>query len=106
MLRMARPAHPGQFIRMEVIGPLNLSVTEAAKILGVARPALSALLNGRASLSPKMALRIERAFGPKMDTLLRMQTAYEVAKVRDHEQDIKVTRYVVRPSSAHERAPC
>jgi len=62
---------------MEVIEPLNLSVTKAAKVLGVTKPALSALLNGRASLSPDMALRIEKAFGLKMDTLLRMQTAHE-----------------------------
>ena len=59
MIRMAGPAHPGQFIRMEIIEPLNLSVTRAAEIIGVTRPALSALLNGRASLSPDMALRIE-----------------------------------------------
>jgi addiction module HigA family antidote len=106
MLRMARPAHPGQFIRMEVIEPLDLSVTEAAKVLGVARPALSALLNGRAALSPQMALRIEKAFGPKMDTLLRMQTAYEVAKVRDREADIKVERYVAKPSTVRGAARC
>ncbi len=104
MLRMARPAHPGQFIRMEVIDPLNLSVTQAAKALGVTRAALSALLNGRAALSPDMALRIEKAFGPKMDTLLRMQTAYEIAETRDREADIKVKRYVAKPRSAHDRA--
>jgi addiction module HigA family antidote len=97
MIRMARPAHPGQFIRMEVIEPLDLSVTRAAEILGVTRPALSALLNGRASLSPDMALRIEKAFGPKMDTLLRMQTAYDIAEARDREGDIKVQRYVAKP---------
>jgi len=94
MMRIARPAHPGQFIRMEVIEPLGLSVTEGAKILGVTRPALSALLNGRAALSPEMALRVEKAFGPKMDTLLRMQTAYEVAEARDREGGIKIKRYV------------
>jgi addiction module HigA family antidote len=94
MMRMARPAHPGKFIRMEVIEPLDLSVTQAARILGVTRPALSALLNGRAALSPEMALRIEKAFGPKMDTLLRMQTGYEIAQTRDKESDIKVKRYV------------
>ena len=106
MVRMARPAHPGQFIRMEVIEPLDLSVTRAAKILGVTRPALSALLNGRAALSSDMAIRIEKAFGPKMDTLLRMQTAYEIAEARDREGDIKVKRYVRRPSTAHdERHP-
>lgn len=96
MARMARPAHPGQFIRMEVVEPLGLSVTEGAKILGVTRPALSALLNGRAALSPEMALRIEKAFGPKMDTLLRMQTAYEIAEARDREGDIEIKRYVAR----------
>ena len=95
-MRMARPAHPGQFIRMEVIEPLDLSVTEAAKVLGVSRPALSALLNGRAALSPDMALRIEKAFGPKMDTLLRMQTAYEIAEARGREAKIKVKRYVAK----------
>lgn len=94
MMRMARPSHPGQFIRMEVIEPLGLSVTESAKILGVTRPALSALLNGRAALSPEMALRIEKAFGQKMDTLLRMQTAHEIAETREREGDITVKRYV------------
>ena len=94
MMRMARPAHPGQFIRMEVIEPLGLTVTKAAEVLGVTRPALSALLNGHSALSPDMALRIEKAFGPKMDTLLRMQTAYEIAEARDREGDIKVRRYV------------
>jgi addiction module HigA family antidote len=101
MMRMARPAHPGQFIRMEVIEPLGLTVTKAAKVLGVTRPALSALLNGRAALSPDMALRVEKAFGVRMDTLLRMQTAFEIAEARDREADIKVKRYVAKPPAAH-----
>ena len=71
-------------------------MTEAAKALGVTRPALSALLNGRAALSPEMALRIEKAFGPKMDTLLRMQTAFEIAETRKQEKNIKVKRYVAK----------
>ena len=75
---------------METIEPLELSVTEAAKVLDATRPALSALLNARAALSPEMALRIEKAFGVKMDTLLRMQTAYEIAEARRHEADINV----------------
>jgi len=104
MMRMVRPAHPGQFIKMEVIEPLNLSVTQAAKVLGVTRSALSALLNGRAALSPEMALRIEKAFGPKMDTLLRMQTAYEIAETRDREVEIKVKRYVQKACSSHGHA--
>lgn len=104
MMRMVRPAHPGQFIKMEVIEPLHLTVTQAAKVLGVTRSALSALLNGRAALSPEMALRIEKAFGPKMDTLLRMQTAYEIAETRDREAEIKVKRYVAKPLAAYDHA--
>ena len=94
MVRMAQPSHPGQFIRMEILEPLGLSVSTAAKVLGVTRPALSAMLNSRAALSPEMALRIEKAFGVKMDTLLRMQTAWEIAKTRRREKEIRVTRYV------------
>ncbi len=101
---MARPAHPGPFIRMEVIEPLGLSVTRAAEVLGVSRPALSALLNGRAALSSDMALRIEKAFGPRMDTLLRMQTAYEIAAARNREADIKVKRYLAKSPRAHDQA--
>lgn len=91
---MIRMAHPGQFIRMEV--------TKPAEILGITRRALSALLNGHAALSPGMALRIEKAFCPKMDTLLRIQTAFEIAETREREGEIKVKRYVAktRPGSA------
>ena len=92
-MRMARPAHPGGFVKAEIVEPLGLSVTDAAKVLGVTRPALSALLNERASLSPEMALRIEKAFRVKMDTLLRMQTAFEIAATREREGEIDVRRY-------------
>ena len=93
MTRAMQPAHPGQFIRMEILEPLGLSVTAAANVLGVTRPALSALLNERSALSPEMALRVEKAFGVKMDTLLRMQTAFEVAATRLRERDVKVRPY-------------
>ena len=93
MLRMAKPSHPGQFIRTEIIEPSGLSVTDAAKVLGVTRPALSALLNTRAALSPEMALRIEKAFGVKMDTLMRMQTSFEIAAARKREGEIHVSPY-------------
>ncbi len=89
---------------MEVIEPLGLSVTRAAKVLGVGRPALSALLNARAAVSPATALRVEKAFGPKMDTLLRMQTAYEIAEARDRKADIKVKRYVAKLPRTHDQA--
>lgn len=90
---MMKPSHPGQFIRMEILAPLGLSVTDAARALGVTRPALSALLNGRAALSPEMALRIEKAFGPKMDTLIRMQTAYDIALMRERAAQVRVKRF-------------
>jgi addiction module HigA family antidote len=96
MSRIVRPAHPGQFIKMEIIEPLRLTVTEAANVLDVTRPTLSALLNQRASLSPEMALRIEKAFGVNMDTLLRMQTAYDIAEARRNASAVKVQAYVAR----------
>ena len=92
-MRMNSPSHPGDFIRTEIIEPVGLNVTGAAEVLGVTRPALSSLLNGRSSLSPEMALRIEKAFGPPMDTLLRMQTSYDIARTRKQEHQIAVERY-------------
>jgi addiction module HigA family antidote len=80
-IRMKNPAHPGGFVKSEIIEALELSVTDAAKVLGVARPALSALLNQRAALSSEMALRIEKAFGVSMDTLMRIKVARFVRKV-------------------------
>jgi len=71
-MAMKNPPHPGDFIRTEIIEPAGLCVTAAA--LHVSRPALSSLLNGKAALSGNMALRIEKAFGVKMDTLMRMQS--------------------------------
>ena len=62
-IRMKNPAHPGGFVKTEIIEALGLSVTDGARVLGVTRPALSALLNERVHLSPEMALRIEKAFG-------------------------------------------
>jgi len=92
-LRLKRPAHPGGFVKHEVLQPLGLSVTEAAGALGVTRPALSALLNERAHLSPEMAIRIEKAFGVSMETLMRMQNSYDIAQARRREAEIKVERY-------------
>jgi antitoxin HigA-1 len=91
--RMLSPVHPGDFIRTEVIEPLGLSVTEAARVLHVSRVTLSSLLNARAALSGDMALRIEKAFGPDMDTLLRMQASYDIAQTRKRAGKIHVRRY-------------
>jgi antitoxin HigA-1 len=86
------PSHPGDFIRTEIVEPAGLSVTAAAAALRVSRPALSSLLNGKAGLSADMALRIEKAFGVKMDTLMRMQSAYDIAQTRKREKEIRVRR--------------
>ena len=91
-MSMKNPPHPGGFIRTEIIEPAGLTVTDAAKALQVSRPALSSLLNGKADLSGDMALRIEKAFGVKMDTLMRMQSAYDIARARKREKEIRVRR--------------
>jgi addiction module HigA family antidote len=88
-----RPSHPGQFIRMEIIGPLALSVARAAEILGVRRATLSDLLNEKSALSAEMALRIEKAFGVSMDTLLRMQAWHDAYSMRQRTGEVKVSRY-------------
>jgi len=89
---MKNPPHPGDFIRTEIIQPTGLTVTAAAAALRVSRPALSSLLNGKADLSGDMALRIEKAFGVKMDTLMRMQSSYDIARARSRERKIRVRR--------------
>ena len=90
---MLNPPHPGAFVRTEVIEPLGLTVGAAAAVLGVSRPALSSFLNGRSALSSTMALRTEKAFGVKMDTLMRMQLSYDIARAREREGEVQVTRY-------------
>ena len=93
-IRMKTPAHPGGFVKHEIIEPHGISVTDAARILGVTRPTLSALLNERASLSSEMALRIEKAFGVSKDNLMRMQTSYDIVQARKGENEIDVARFV------------
>jgi addiction module HigA family antidote len=88
-MSMKNPPHPGDFIRTEIIQPAGLTVTATAA-LQVSRPALSSLLNGKAGLSGEMALRIEKAFGVKMDT--RMQSSYDIAQTRNREKRIHVRR--------------
>ena len=93
---MKTPSHVGGVIRREVIEPLDLSVSVAAKGLGVGRQALSNLLNEKAALTSDMALRLEKAFGPRMDHLMRMQLAFELSQARKEERAIGVKRHVVK----------
>jgi antitoxin HigA-1 len=89
-IRMKNPPHVGGFVKHEILEPLALNVTEAAKALGITRPALSTFLNERADLSPEMALRIEMAFGVSMDLLMRMQNSYDIARARKAAKGIRV----------------
>ncbi len=86
--------HPGVFVREEILDELDLSVSKAADILGVRRATLSDLTNGKAAMSPEMALRIEKAFGVSMDTLLRMQALFDSHEMRERSSSIAVERYV------------
>lgn len=95
---MAIQLHPslhiptGVWLKGEIVEPHGINVKALAKHFGVSRQALSTLLNGHAALSADMAIRFEKAFGIKADTLMRMQTAYDLAQARAHEDDIKVGR--------------
>lgn len=89
-----KPSHPGAFIKTEVIDELRLSVSKAAEILGVRRATLSDLLNEKSSLTPEMALRMEKAFHLNMDMLLRLQAWHDATEMRKHAEKIKVTPYV------------
>jgi addiction module HigA family antidote len=84
--------HAGKWLRSEIVEPYGLSVTDTAAKLRVTRQAMSALLNGNAGLSAEMAIRFEKAFGIKADTMLRMQAAYDLAQARMREREILVDR--------------
>src|SRR5713226_1989245 len=88
-----KPPHPGSFVREEILDELGLSVGRAAEILGIRRATLSDLVNGKAALSAEMALRIEKAFGVNMDTLLRMQAWYDGYMMRQRAEQIDVKRF-------------
>jgi antitoxin HigA-1 len=92
-IRMKAPPHVGGFIKHEILAHLELTVTDAAKALGVTSPALSGLLNENVGLSPEIALRIEMAFGVSMDVLMRMQNSYDIAKARKSAKSIKVQKF-------------
>src|SRR5262245_36465786 len=89
---MKNPPHPGQSVRDDCLEPLGLTVTEAAKALGVSRQALNNLINGQAGISPEMAIRLDKAFGGGADTWLRLQAAYDLAQAKKEAGKIKVER--------------
>ncbi len=91
---MKNPPHPDSAIKYDCLEPLGITVTAGARVLGVARPTLSNVINGKAAVSPEMAIRLEKAFGSTADAWLRMQAAYDPAQARKHEKKIKVKRVV------------
>ncbi len=94
---MKNPPHPGRSIRSACLGPLGLSISEAAKILGVTRQALNNVITGKSGISPDMAIRLTKAFGSTEETWLRMQLAYDLAAARKDESKIRVRRQHVPP---------
>ena len=97
-MAMKNPPHPGRSIKQNCLDPLGLSVTEGARVLGVARHTLSRVLNGHAAISPEMAIRLEKAGWSTAEFWLRRQTSYDLAQARRSEDRIEVSRYEPQPT--------
>lgn len=98
-MAMKNPVHPGRIVRLDCLEPLELTVTAAAKVLGVTRQALNNVVNEKAGISPDMAIRLSKAFGSKPETWLNMQTAFDLAAALRRADTIQVERYR-RPTAA------
>lgn len=93
------PTHPGESIRFDCIEPLGLTITSAAKVLGVTRQTLNSIVNGKSGISPEMAVRLDKAFGGGAETWLKLQVKYDLAQVMKRAGSIKVRRVVRRPAA-------
>ena len=91
-MKMKKPPHPGRIVRQECIEPLGLTVTEAARALGVTRQALNNLVNLKAGISPEMAVRLSKAFGSSPEVWLGMQMSYDLAQLEKNTNKIKIQR--------------
>lgn len=96
---MKIPPHPGRSIKDACLQPLELSVTDGARVLGVARHTLSRVINGQSGISPDMAIRLEKAGWSNADHWLRLQAAYDLALARKHQDRIRVERYQPHPAA-------
>jgi len=94
-MKMHNPPHPGEVIRELCLEPMGLSVTRAAEALGVSRKTLSAILNGRASISPEMAVRLSLAFGTSSESWLNQQLQYDLWLAEKSRNRLKVERLSV-----------
>ena len=86
---MKNPPHPGRIVRQDCVEPLGLTITEAAKVLRVTRQTLNNLVNGKAGISPEMAVRLAKAFGGSAEMWLRLQVNYDLAQLRQDEIDVR-----------------
>ena len=91
-MAMKNPPHPGLSVRHDCLETLGLSVTKAAKKLGISRKQLSAIVNGHSGISPEMAIRLDKAFGGSANTWFRLQAAYDLAQAMQTADRIKVER--------------
>jgi addiction module HigA family antidote len=91
---MKEPPHPGLSVRHDCLEPLGLTITAGAKVLGVSRQALNSLVNGKAGISPEMAIRLDKAFGGTAEAWLALQTAYDLARAKKTAAKIVVKRYI------------
>ena len=96
-MAMHNPAHPGEILRELVIEPLNLTITDVSEHLDISRKTLSKVLNGRGSITPEMAVRLELAFKkPAADHWLRLQNAYDLWEARSHKSELHVQPYKIK----------
>jgi addiction module HigA family antidote len=95
VMNMHNPPHPGEVLRELCLEPLELTITDAAAALGVSRKTLSAILNGRAGISPEMALRLSIAFNTTPESWLNQQSQYDLWVARQESQKIKVQKLYV-----------
>ena len=91
-MKMHNPPHPGEVIRELCLGPLDLTVTEAASALGISRKTLSAILNGRAGISPEMAVRLSMAFRTSAESWLNQQLQYDLWHAEKNRRKLRVRR--------------
>ncbi len=91
-MRMHNPPHPGEIIKSLCLEPLGVTITEAAKALGISRKTLSAILNGRAGVSPEMAIRLSIAFGTSAESWLNQQTQYDLWHAEKRRKHLRVMK--------------
>jgi len=94
-MEMHNPPHPGEIIKELCLEPLGINLAQAAKALGISRKTLSAIINGRARITPEMAIRLSLAFGTSAESWLNQQTHYDLWQARRNQQDLKVERLFV-----------